>query len=421
MRLGGQARPPASIPFVDIDGARLLQLVGVMEPWRRTAIGALRQVDHALGRAFSPLRVLVESRTPMNLAVLAPIWKRLLDDPRVDVRFTGPDRSDLSAAFAHDGLSRRRISRARASLARWDLYLNADPWDPVPLRRCRRRLNFFHGVAGKYNLECPVGLPMSLAQYDRVAFPNTGRMQRYVAAGLVRAERAALVGFPKLDALVNDPVLPQAKAAALGLDAQVPTVIYAPTFSPQSSLLPYGEGIVRRLLARNLNVIVKLHDRSLDPDPAYSGGIDWRARFAVFGGTTRFLFASSGDSTDYLLAADVMVTDHSTVGFEFCALDRPLVVVDMPALLEAARVDPGKARLLRDAADVVNGLPDLDRAVDDALGDPGARRAERRAAVEDVFYDPGRATARALALCYELLERPLTERVRLSAGARSIP
>ncbi len=352
----------------------------------------------------------------MNLAVLAPVWKRLLDDTQLDVRFTGPDRADLSAAFADAGVSERRVSRARASLGRWDLYMNADPWDPVPLRRCRRRVNFFHGVAGKYNLECPSGLPLGLAQYDRVAFPNAGRMHRYVAAGLVPAHRAVLVGFPKLDALVNESVPRRTKAAALGLDAQVPTVIYAPTFSPASSLLPYGERIVQRLLARNVNVIVKLHDRSLDPDPMYSAGVDWRARFSTFANTNRFLFASSGDSTDYLLASDVMITDHSTIGFEFCALDRPLVVIDMPELLEAARIDPGKVRLLRDAAEVVTGLADLERAVEAALRDPGARRAARRAAVEDVFYDPGRATARALILCYDLLGHPLAEPARLGAA-----
>jgi CDP-glycerol glycerophosphotransferase (TagB/SpsB family) len=228
-------------------------------------------------------------------------------------------------------------------------------------------------------------------------------MQRYIAAGLVTPERAALVGFPKLDALVNARVSTHAKATALGLDGSVPTAIYAPTFSPASSLQLHGEEIVRRLLHKGLNVIVKLHDRSLDPDPAYSGGVDWRARFTAFEGP-RFLFASSGDSTDYLLASDVMVTDHSTIGFEFCALERPLVVFDMPGLLVAARVDPHKAQLLKSAADVVATITDFDETIERALRDPGRRAVERREAVDEVFYDPGRATARALDLCYGLID-----------------
>jgi hypothetical protein len=363
-----------------------------------------RRADHAIGRRFSRPRVLVDARTPMNLAVLAPLWRSLIEDERLELRFTHPNRPDITQAVARAGIHSRVIPRPRAALQRWDLYLNADPWDPAVLWRCRRRVNFFHGVAGKYDLECPTGLPLDLARYDRIAFPNAGRMQRYVAAGLVRPDRAALVGFPKLDALVHNRVPAHIKAEALGLDASTPTAIYAPTFSPHSSLQLHGEAIVQCLLAKGLNVIVKLHDRSLDPDPAYSGGRDWRSRFAAFNGSRRFLFAADGDSTDYLLASDVMITDHSTIGFEFCALDRPLLVFDVPGLLVAARVDPGKARLLRRAADVVSSVAQLNSVVDRTLREPGALARARREAVNDVFYDPGHATERGLELCYTLLE-----------------
>jgi hypothetical protein len=387
----------------------------VLTPLRRRATSFARRADSAVGRALFRLRILVDARTPMNLAVLAPMWRALLADARLDVRFTGPERHDLSRAFSSAGVAGRAISRRTARLQRWDLYVNADPWDPATLLRCRRRVNFFHGVAGKYDLECPAGLPFDLHIYDRIAFPNAGRMQRYVAAGLARPERAVLVGFPKLDALVNTRVQPRDIAAALGLDPTTPTAIYAPTFSPQSSLQHHGEAIVRWLLEAGLNAIVKLHDRSLDPDPRYSGGCDWRARFATLAENRRFLFADSGDSTDYLLASDLMVTDHSTIGFEFCALDRPLIVFDAPELLVAARVDAGRVQLLRSAADVIDRIGQLPGAVDRALREPVARRAERLAAVNEVFHDPGRASDRALALCYEMLECPIATRSALAA------
>src|SRR5688500_15946572 len=168
-------------------------------PLRRRALSFARRIDFAAGRTLFPLRVLVDARTPMNLAVLAPMWRALLTDRRLDVRFTGPERDDLSRAFALGGLGPHVVARSAARLQRWDLYMNADPWDPAPLLRCRRRVNFFHGVAGKYDLECPAGLPLDLGMYDRIAFPNAGRMQRYVSAGLVSHGQAALIGFPKLD------------------------------------------------------------------------------------------------------------------------------------------------------------------------------------------------------------------------------
>lgn len=373
---------------------------------RRGAARLAHAADHAVARAVSRRRVLVDARTPMNLAVLGPVWRAMLEDERLDVRFTGPDSDDLVRAFESSGVSGRVVARAQTRTRRWDLYMNADPWEPASLWRCRRQINFFHGVAGKYDLDCPTNLPLGLERYDCVAFPNEGRMQRYIDAGLVRADRAALVGFPKLDALVNTHESSRDAAARLGLSSDRPTALYAPTFSPQASLQHHGEAIVRQLLASGLNVIVKLHDRSLDPDPRYSGGHDWRTRFAAFAEPGRFLFAESGDSTDYLLAADVMVTDHSTVGFEFCALDRPLVVFDVPELLAAARINVDKAALLRSAAEVVSSPTQLAGAVRAALGDPGRLSTARARAVAEVFFDPGHATSRALAACYELLDAP---------------
>src|SRR6185436_17434719 len=95
----------------------------------------------------------------------------------------------------------RFMTHADAEWTRFDLYLNGDPWAAARLRRTAARVNFFHGVAGKYDLDNPSGLPMGFEYYDRVAFINRDRMTRYLAAGLVTPRQAALVGYPKLDRL----------------------------------------------------------------------------------------------------------------------------------------------------------------------------------------------------------------------------
>lgn len=371
---------------------------------RRSIWRALRALDDALGRVGGRRTVLIEARTPMNLAVLRPVFAPLLRDRRLRVRFTGNSHGGLRAEFEQLGVSDRVIPRDKVRWLRTDLYINADPWEAVPLSRVARRLNFFHGVAGKYNLDCPAGLPLGFDRYDRVAFPNRGRLEAYVAAGIVQPERAALVGFPKADALVAERGR-RPRPEALGLDPGRPTVIFAPTFSPASALNLAGERIVDTLLAAGCNVIAKLHDRSFDPDPRYSGGVDWRRRLARDARGT-FLLAEGGDSTPYVLASDVMVTDHSSVGFEFCALDRPVIVFDAPGLERAARINARKVALLRSAAAVVGDTHSLTAAVREALAAPQARSIERRRVLEEVFDSPGNATGRALALVYELLRLP---------------
>jgi CDP-glycerol:poly(glycerophosphate) glycerophosphotransferase len=376
-----------------------------------------RRLDRAAGRLRGRRTVLIEARTPMNLAVLRPIFDPLLQDDRLHVRFTSVIRDDLTRAYEQLGVSDHVIARGKAPWTRFDLYINADPWDAVPLRRTARQLNFFHGVAGKYNLDCPSDLPIGFDRYDRVAFPNEGRRDNYVAAGIVPAGRAVLVGFPKADVLIAESGGSRASAAALGLDSSRPTVIFAPTFSPASALNHAGDAIVRTLLGSGCNVIAKLHDRSLDPDPQYTGGINWRERLAMYRGPN-FLLAAGGDSTPYVLASDLMVTDHSSIGFEFCALDRPLIVFDAPGLIELARVNVEKVRLLRSAAIVAADTQSLASAVREALAAPAARSAERRRASAEVFYRPGGATARALRLVYEMLELPPATNLAPTEGRR---
>jgi hypothetical protein len=371
---------------------------------RQVALG-VRRVDHAVGRLAGRRRILVEARTPMNLAVIRPLIDGLGSDPRIRLQFTGPDRDDLRAAFHELGVTGSVIGRDDAIWTRFDLYINADPWEAVSLRRVGRQLNFFHGVAGKYNLDCPADLPLGFDRYDAVAFPNAGRRDAYVAAGIVSAGRARLIGYPKIDALVNNPGQARQHAAALGLDPGRPTAIFAPTFSPASALNHAGDEIIQALLAAGCNVVAKLHDRSLDPDPRYNGGADWRERLRRYGGR-HFLLAASGDSTPFVLASDVMVTDHSSIGFEFCALDRPLVVYDAPGLVETARINPEKVALLRSAAAVVHDAAGLATAVRDALMSPKTRSEQRRHAAGQVFFDPGGATARGLQLIYELIDLP---------------
>lgn len=368
------------------------------------AARTLRQADHAIGRATSRLRVLVDVRTPMNLAVLRPVWARLQQDRRVAVLFTAEDADGVARALDADGLRPSLVSREAAAWMRVDLALTADAWNHAPLRRCRRWINFFHGVAGKYDLDDPRKLrAASLDRFDRLAFINEDRMRRYLDAGVIRSSQAALVGFPKTDDLVNGAWPADVVRTSLGLSPSLDTILYAPTFSTANSLHCAGESIVEALLGSGRNVVVKLHDRSMTPHPKYTDGIDWPRRLARFEAHPRFALARMADAGPCLSAADVLVTDHSTVGFEFALLDRPIVVFDAPALREAARIDAERWAFLRSMAEVVATPEQLRAAIDRAFADPGRMHDERRRA-HDLFAFAGTATERALAVVYELLE-----------------
>lgn len=362
------------------------------------------RLDHVIGR-LSPRRdVIVELRTPVYHAVLSPIAEALSEQPNVAVWFTSeyPDRvRNLIPA-------ERFLTHRQAEWRRFDLYVNADPWAAARLRRCAHRVNFFHGVAGKYDLDNPKGLPLGFETYDRVGFINRDRMLRYLAAEVVRPAQARLVGYPKLDKLANGAIDADGIKRRYAL-ADRPTALYAPTYSEASSLHLAGLDIVRALDKAGFNVLVKLHDRSLDKDPRYNGGIDWRARFGELiaqSRSGRIHFVEIPDASHLLAAADVMITDHSSIGFEFLVLDRPLIVFDAPDLATAARVNPEKIALLRGAATVTRTPAQTAMAASAAIADPASQSAARRRIAREMFFEPGSATLRAVHLIRELLDAP---------------
>ena len=107
-----------------------------------------------------------------------------------------------------------------------------------------------------------------MRRWDRLFFVNRRRMQNFIAAGAIDATSDAprLIGMPKADCLVDGSLDRRAVLQELGLSAARPTVLYAPTWSGKSSLNVMGSALVEGLLKRQWNVIVKLHDRSLERD-----------------------------------------------------------------------------------------------------------------------------------------------------------
>ena len=262
----------------------------------------------------------------------------------------------------------------------------------------------FHGVAGKFahDYDTPES---SMRRWDRFFFVNRRRMQNFVAAGAIDATSDAprLVGMPKVDCLVDGSLRREDVLGRLGLDAARPTILYAPTWSAYSSLNLLGLDLVARLLARAWNVIVKLHDRSRDPEPFYSGGVDWAARLRPLLSSGAGHLAEEADICPYLAAADLMITDHSSAGFEYLLLDRPLVRIHVPELLRQSNANDDYVRLLADAARSATDTEGVVRAVEDGLADPAAGSASRQAVARDLFHQAGSATARAVSELYEAM------------------
>jgi len=370
-----------------------------------SVVDAVRAMDVALTRRDGRRTVLIDSRTAMNYVMAAPLPTALAADPRIVFYATATETPGAIPAIhraARPGT--RLITPARAALMRFDAYLTADLlWARLP--RGTRRIQMFHGVAGKFahDYDTP---GTSMRRWHRLFFVNRRRLQNFVSAGAVDpgSDAPRLVGMPKVDCLVDGSIRRDAVLRKLRLDPARPTILYAPTWSAHSSLNLMGVNLVERLLAHPWNLIVKLHDRSRDPQLFFSGGVDWVTRLnAVMSRETAHL-AAGADVCPYLAAADVMITDHSSAGFEYLLLDRPLVRIHIPDLIRESNINEDYVALMQEAADSVENAVAAVQAVEKALANPSARSVSRRVVAEDLFYKPGTATARAVAELYDVME-----------------
>jgi CDP-glycerol glycerophosphotransferase len=127
------------------------------------------------------------------------------------------------------------------------------------------------------------------------------------------------IGYPRNDVLANaTPATVTAARAALGVEPGKTAVLYAPTHRE------YEEGYVPRLdLARLADalgpdhvLLARLH-YFYDSDPLVR----------ELHGAGRLLDVASHPSVEELcLAADVLLTDYSSIMFDYAVLDRPIVI-----------------------------------------------------------------------------------------------
>jgi hypothetical protein len=367
-----------------------------------SALSRVQQVDTRFSRRSGRRRILVDGRTPVNYTMVAPVVRAMEADPRVQFYFTASEEPERLADIYREAPQVRTIDPRRAALMKFDAYVASDfVWASLP--RGTRRVQVFHGVGGKYGFDVP---DTSMRHWDRLFFVNERRLRNFLASGAIEPDSPAirLIGMPKTDCLVDGTFDRDDVLLSLGLDPARPTVLYAPTWSPASSLNAMGPDLVNGLQRMPINLIVKLHDRSRDLRERYSGGVDWIARLAPLMVPGQAVIAPGHDISPYLVAADLMMTDHSSAGFEFLLRDRPLVRIHRPALIALANIHQDYVSLLASVSDTVEQLEDAFEAVARGLADPAARRRERAEAARDLFHGPGGATERSVSALYEVIE-----------------
>jgi hypothetical protein len=183
-----------------------------------------------------------------------------------------------------------------------------------------------HGFANKKNI------PRSIAGCDFACLSSEWVRSDFERRGLRPRLGVWITGFVPMDRVLYEP--PQRRSEA-------PTMLFAPTWHPSLSAAPIvAEEAFEQICTElpELRVLIKPHPVTPDRNPEWME--TWR-RIAKRHPKVRLIEESHQNIYDLIGEADVLVSDVSSVIFYFLALDRPIVLVDVPqGQLDHSVVDP---------------------------------------------------------------------------------
>jgi hypothetical protein len=258
-----------------------------------------------------------------------------------------------------------------------------------------------HGMIGKLGI---ARLPARdrARRFDFIAVGDRLSPLRYARAG---AQPGAfwLTGYPQLDPLFRREAPPD-----FGLDRSRPTVLYAPTWNLGFSSAPMLGArlvdLVRGTASRrdSPNLIIKPHPMIALRRPSWlKAWADMERRYE----RVRLIAEPDADVTAAMLTADVLISDASSVIFEFLALDRPIILLTNPRHRFDPAYDPEDiVWRWRDVGDERTDVEQLPEAVAWALADPGRNARRRGVYAEELFgaFRDGLNHARVAGLLTEL-------------------
>ena len=342
----------------------------------------------------------------MNYIMFKPIADRMLADDRIDVWFTAKHSPrKLYGAVGLKGV--QLIRHELAELKKFDMCIC--PGYFFKPKRTAVKVEIFHSVSiDNYSVS-----PKAL-RFDKLFVIGPYLYEKFISTGTLAKNDSRLekIGMPKVDCLVDGSLDKSAIKKEFDIENDRPTVLYAPTRSVVSgtSLEHAGDEIIKTVSAMEVNFIIKLHDRNYrmwrKKNPT-----DWRDKLDQMQ-TPNMRIVTGYDICPAFVVSDLLISDVSSVTYEFCLLDRPVIFYHIDQMIDAVehkerdRWGNEVSDLLawgRDCGQVVKNIPELKAAIDHGLAHPEEKSNIRQEFAHKFFYNPGQATDTAVKRIYELL------------------
>jgi hypothetical protein len=347
-------------------------------------------------------KILFTGYAPVHFICFRPLYEFFMREPGYEVYVSGGLRTKVkngTEKYSYNeygmywplGVPRERILFVQEMREMdFDILFAANTKLITP-RNVGTRIQIFHGISfrnkaiRKENMSC---------DYYFIVGPYMHR--RFIETGLLAENdpRALKIGFPKTDPLLNGALKREELLEQYGLDGSRPVLLYAPTGQNNNSLETMGGEVIKRLTQTGkYDLLIKLHDHPKNDS------INWFARLAVLEDKHTQVIRDR-DVIPLLYLADLLITDASSVSSEYSLLDRPMIFLNVPKLLEKVSAAENSMVDLQTWGQkggiLVDRPEDIVDAVSESFANPDRHSDIRRAMAEDLFYNPGQATETAI-------------------------
>lgn len=256
-----------------------------------------------------------------------------------------------------------------------------------------KQVQAFHGVSSKN-----VKFNPWMAEFDLLLLPGKRERDKFAALGILDKTECALIGHPKSDAFLRGELSRETARARYGLPDR-PTILYAPTTGALSSFYSWGMEICKSA-PENCNLIVKPHPALITTaEKEGTGQAEIDAVKNYLQERNALWLPLEPDVSPLMAAADVLVTDYSSVAEEFLIFDRPIIFADHLANAtgrDRAHRDKGDWEELFNAGERVTDKSTFEETLAKVLSAPDAAAPKRRKLRDYVFENlDGHCAARA--------------------------
>ncbi|MDJ0705717.1 MAG: CDP-glycerol glycerophosphotransferase family protein [Leptolyngbyaceae cyanobacterium MO_188.B28] len=347
---------------------------------------------------IQPITVLFTGYAPVHFLCFRPLYEQLVRLAGVKVYVSGGLRTQAATGYHYDGAGmyapfpippEQILSVDEIQNRRFDVLFSANKRIILPPENVGVKIQIFHGVSFRNR-----GVRVENLVYDFFFLIGPYMQRKFVETGLLTADdpRGVPIGFPKTDPLLMRDFDRKAMLSKYGFDGKRPILLYAPTGQADNSLEIMGKEIIQRLATTDqYDLLIKPHDHPKDKDT------DWFVELEPYENDhTRVVRAL--DIVPLLRLSDLLITDASSMANEYALLNRPLVFLDVPELIQRAK-DQGAfvdETLGRRGGLLVERPDQIEEIIATSLANSEEFSEIRQGIAQDLFYNPGGATEAAI-------------------------